>query len=66
LGGLAVHVDRVGDQLDGAKDEAYPIGDLHAERARVIPTERETISVGNKSARWFVMSSCSPLRVTEA
>lgn len=28
LGGLAVHVDRVDDQLDGAKDEAYPIGDL--------------------------------------
>jgi hypothetical protein len=30
LGDLAVHVDRVDDQLDGAEDEAYPIGDLHA------------------------------------
>lgn len=34
LGGLAVHVDRVDDQLDGAKHEAYPIGDLHAESER--------------------------------
>ena len=39
LGGLAVHVDRVDDQLDGAKDEAYPTGDLHS-----VPTEKQSVS----------------------
>jgi hypothetical protein len=41
LGGLAVHEDRVDDQLDATKDEAYPIWDLQRSHRRKTSSVRK-------------------------
>jgi hypothetical protein len=43
LGGLAVHVDNIDDQLDAAQDETYPIGDLQRFRRRSKPCQSEKV-----------------------